>query len=132
MGKINSRQKGARGEREVAHKLQEVLGIECRRGQQFSGLEGDDVVGWDGVHIESKFVEALNLQKAMEQSERDAGTDEVPVVIHKKNRKDMLITVRVDDLIRFSDALDDALCRRKGVVRVVEWSKSGSRTEEKV
>ena len=48
---MNSRQKGARGERELASKLREY-GYNTRRGQQYSGANGDaDVVGLTGVHI---------------------------------------------------------------------------------
>ena len=36
---INSRAKGAKGERELANKLKEY-GYECRRGQQFSRIRG--------------------------------------------------------------------------------------------
>ena len=40
---MNSREKGKRGERELAGKLKEY-GYECRRGQQYSGIDGEDVV----------------------------------------------------------------------------------------
>lgn len=36
--KINSRQKGARGERELARRFREQ-GYDCRRGQQYNGLD---------------------------------------------------------------------------------------------
>ena len=39
---INSRAKGAKGERELAKILKEY-GYNCRRGQQYSGLEGEDI-----------------------------------------------------------------------------------------
>ena len=39
----NSRQKGARAERELAHKLTELLGVKCRRGQQLSGAMRMDI-----------------------------------------------------------------------------------------
>ncbi len=68
----NSRAKGAAGERELAKILREH-GYDTRRGQQYSGANGDaDVVGLPGIHIECKRVQALNLTKAMEQAERDA------------------------------------------------------------
>lgn len=51
---INSKQKGAAAERELARKLREY-GYDCRRGQQYCGLNGDaDVVGLPGIHIEAK------------------------------------------------------------------------------
>ena len=64
---INSRAKGAKGERELANKLKEY-GYNCRRGQQFNGLEGEDVVGLDYIHIECKRVERLDLYAAIYQS----------------------------------------------------------------
>lgn len=96
-GKINSRQKGACGERELSHKLKE-LGFNARRGQQYSGANGDaDVVGISGVHIECKRVEALNISKAMKQAERDAPEGETPMVFHRKNREPWFVTMRLED-----------------------------------
>lgn len=68
---INSKKKGAKGERELASKLREY-GYSCRRRQQYNGLEGEDVVGLDYIHCEVKRVEALNLDGAMEQAKRDS------------------------------------------------------------
>ena len=96
--KINSRAKGARGERELANKLKEY-GYDCRRGQQYSGLEGDDVVGLEGIHIECKRVERLQLTDAMLQSRRDAKLGEVPVVMHRKNNEDWKVTMYLEDWI---------------------------------
>ena len=93
----NSRAKGARGERELSKVLREY-GYDTRRGQQYSGANGDaDVVGLPNIHIECKWVEKLNLDKAMNQSIDDARDGEIPVVMHKKNRKPWLITMRLDD-----------------------------------
>jgi Holliday junction resolvase len=97
---INSRQKGARGERELANKLREY-GYDCRRGQQYSGIEGEDVVGLKGIHIETKRVERLQLTDAMLQSARDAKDGEIPVVMHRKNHEDWYVTMRLDDWIDF-------------------------------
>lgn len=96
---INSREKGKRAELQIAHFLQEH-GYEARRGQQFSGANGDpDVVGLPGIHIEVKHVEKLNLDKAMQQSIRDAKDGETPVVMHRKNRQEWLCTMRLKDWI---------------------------------
>ena len=97
---INSREKGTRGERDVARYLREH-GFEARRGQQFCGANGDpDVVGIPGVHIEVKRVERLNIDNAMEQSTNDARDGEMPIVIHRKNGKKWLVTMTIDDFIR--------------------------------
>lgn len=97
---VNSRQKGARAERNLAKKLRELGYQNARRGQQFSGANGDaDVVGLEGIHIECKHVEKLNLLDAMAQSIRDAKDGEIPVVIHKKNNTDWFVTIKLDDWI---------------------------------
>ena len=90
---MNSRQKGARGERELSNVLRSY-GYETRRGQQYSGANGDaDVVGLPGIHIECKRVEKLNIDNAIEQSIRDAVYGEKPAVMHRKNGKQWLVTM---------------------------------------
>lgn len=97
---MNSRNKGARGERELANILKEY-GYNTRRGQQFSGANGDaDVVGLPGVHIECKRVEKLNLDTAMEQARRDAREGEMPVVMHRRDRQDWKVTLSVEDFMK--------------------------------
>lgn len=97
---MNSREKGKKGENELAQILR-AYGFEARRGQQFSGANGDpDVVGMPGVHIECKRVERLNLSEAMAQSINDARIGETPVVMHRKNREEWLVTIRLGDFIK--------------------------------
>ena len=96
----NSRAKGAKGERELARKLREY-GYDCRRGQQYSGANGDaDVVGLDGIHIECKRVERLNIEDAVAQAKRDAREGELPVVFHRKNNHEWLVTMPLPDWMR--------------------------------
>ena len=96
---MNSRQKGAAGERELAKKLREY-GYECRRGQQYCGTNGDaDVIGLPGIHIECKRVERLNIDDAMLQSIRDRREGEYPAVFHRKNNHEWLVTMRLDNWI---------------------------------
>lgn len=104
---VNSIKKGKAGERELSHELNRLLGTECRRGQQYNGLEGQDVVGLDGIHIECKRVQALNLDIAMAQSQQDAANEMAknmshitPVVMHRKNNRDWLVTMRLEDWVR--------------------------------
>lgn len=94
---VNSRNKGAVGEREFARLCREEGYSGARRGQQFSGLEGEDVVGLPGIHIEVKRVEALNIDKAMHQSMRDRLTSQMPIVAHRKNSCEWLITMKAND-----------------------------------
>ena len=96
---MNSRQKGAAGERELAKKLREY-GYDCRRGQQYCGTNGDaDVIGLPGIHIECKRVEKLNIDDAMLQAIRDRRDGEYPAVFHRKNNHEWLVTMRLDNWI---------------------------------
>lgn len=108
----NSRNKGAVGERELAAELKRLFGTATRRGQQYSGIEGEDVVGLDGIHVESKRVEALNVTTAMEQAVRDSKGLKVPAVFHRKNHKPWLVTVRLDDIEQFVKAMHTIIERR--------------------
>ena len=83
-----SRDKGKRGEREVALILREH-GFEARRGQQYCGANGDaDVVGVPGLHIEVKRTEKFRMYEALDQARNDAREDELPVVFTRKNNCD--------------------------------------------
>ena len=96
---MNSRSKGARGEREIASILR-GYGYKCRRGQQYSGANGDaDVVGLPGIHIEVKRREKLNIYDAIDQAKRDAKPSELPTVMHRKNDAEWLVTMPLDSWI---------------------------------
>lgn len=96
---MNSREKGKRGELELARALRS-LGYDCRRGQQYSGANGDaDVVGMPGIHIECKRVERLNLTEAMKQARRDALPGEFPVVFHRRNDEPWMVTMPLESWI---------------------------------
>ena len=102
---MNSRAKGKTGELEAAHYLADLFKLPVRRGQQFrGGADSPDVAGLNGLHIEVKRVEKLNLETAIEQSARETGTNEVPLVLHRSNRKPWKMTFYADDLLRFLDA----------------------------
>ena len=94
---VNSKQKGARFERLLASKFREY-GYEARRGQQYCGANGDaDVVGLPYIHIEAKHQERMSLYDWMDQAKRDARIGEYPVVFHKKNNADILVTMTFKD-----------------------------------
>jgi len=109
MGRM-SRNKGKVGERELSKELSRLFGVECRRGQQFNGIDGRDVVGIDGLHIECKRTEALSLYPAIEQASRDAGVGEVPVVFHRRNKKQWLAVVELDRLPELVTQLYLVMC----------------------
>lgn len=96
---INSKKKGSAGELELSHKLQD-LGFDTRRTAQYNGKEQGslaDLIGVQGVHIECKRVEKLNLINAYEQAVRDADEGDTPMVFHRKNRKPWLVTMSLED-----------------------------------
>ena len=96
---VNSKKKGAAGEREFANYCK-AMGFDVRRTVQYNGKELDskaDVIGIPGIHIEVKRVEALNIHKAMDQAIRDSeGHSEIPIVAHRKNGTKWLITMTAD------------------------------------
>ena len=96
---MNSREKGKRGERELASILR-AYGYDARRSQQYCGINGDaDVIGLPHTHIEVKRVQRLNLEDAMAQSKRDAKEGEIPTVFHRKNHCDWLVTMQLKDFM---------------------------------
>lgn len=106
--RINSRAKGAAGERELANWLKE-RGLDARRGQQFSGgTDSPDVVcpTLDGFHIECKRVEAGNLYTWLAQAIKDAGATKIPLVIHRRNKKDWVAILPLEALISYINCRD--------------------------
>jgi len=92
---MNSRQKGARGEREWRDQLREQ-GYQARRGQQFSGSpDSPDVISDLPFHFEVKRVEKLNLQDACSQAARDSG-GKPWAVAHRRNDCPWLVTVSAE------------------------------------
>lgn len=100
---MNSKAKGARGERALAKALRDH-GYNCRRGQQYCGANGDaDVVGLPGIHIECKVYKAnLNggVYGAIEQARRDAKPEDMLTVMQKKDRCEWLVTMPLEDWIQ--------------------------------
>ena len=96
---VNSKQKGARFERTLASRFRDY-GYEARRTAQYCGNTGDaaDVIGLPGIHIEAKHQERMQLYDWMAQAKRDAaGSGKLPVVFHKKNNCEILVTMEFED-----------------------------------
>jgi Holliday junction resolvase len=112
---INSRAKGAAGERELAQVLCD-LGYHARRTQQYCGKAGDAdllVAEMPLVHIEAKRVQRLNIDQAMAQAVEDSSkTMATPTVWHRKNNCEWLVTVRLRDLERFAEQIVAAMKER--------------------
>lgn len=120
---INSRDKGARGERLLRDICRKHGFDDARRGQQYCGANGDaDVVGLPNIHIECKYVENLNFHKAMEQSAGDAKDGEIPIVASKRKYEPWMVTMRLADWFILYGAWLDYL-ERKGANRNENQSK---------
>ncbi|MBQ1292579.1 MAG: hypothetical protein IIY21_00955 [Clostridiales bacterium] len=94
----NSKQKGKRGELEVARILREHGFTEARRTAQFCGNTGqaDDVIGLDGFHIEVKRCETTKIWEWLKQAERDHKADTVPLVVFRKNNEDWQVALNFE------------------------------------
>lgn len=95
----NSKQKGARFERQLASMIRAEGFQDARRGQQFCGANGDaDVVGLEGIHIEAKHQEQFRIYDWMAQAKRDSeGTGNMPAVFFKKNNAEVLVCMTFED-----------------------------------
>ena len=99
---MNSRDKGKRGELELAHWLTDH-GYPAHRGQQFSGGNDSPDVVCPALpfHIECKRVEAGNPYDWLAQATRDAkGTDKTPVVFHRRNEREWVVVLTAEDLLK--------------------------------
>lgn len=100
---MNSRQKGKRGELELAKVLREY-GYQTRRGQQYCGANGDaDVIGLEYLHIECKRVEHLNIYEALEQAQHDARSEEIAAVFFRRNNKPWAVCVDLNQFLMMYD-----------------------------
>ena len=121
---MNSKAKGAAGERELANVLKSY-GYDTRRGVQYSGKDGSaDVEGLPGIHIECKRAEQLRMKEWLAQATEDArsasikeGRYIVPTVMHRRNKGDWLVTMRLDDWQILYDKYYEYFTGEKGVSR---------------
>ena len=104
MGKT-SRDKGKRGEREVAELLRDH-GIPARRGVQYAGgADSPDVIGLEGVHIEVKRTETLRLYPALEQALAERKPGDIATVWHRPNSRPWAVIMFAADFIALMRAL---------------------------
>lgn len=96
---MNAREKGKAGEREAAHFLSDLFGIPAHRGQQHKGgSDSPDVIIDLPIHWEVKRCERLVVDNAIDQAVRDAPSDKIPAVLHRRNRSQWLFTIRGIDI----------------------------------
>lgn len=93
-----SQRKGRQAELELSRILNES-GLPVKAGNPLNFGSMPDIVGLDGIHIECKRHEHLNLSSAMNQAIEDADrfNDGAPTVFHRKNRSPWMVTMLLDD-----------------------------------
>ncbi len=101
------RDKGARGERELV-KILNDYGLKVHRG--YVQLRQSDLVWLEGIHVECKRVEKLNIWKAMEQAveEAEKRQDGRPTVFFRRNREDWLVCMRLPEWVEIYKAWEEA------------------------
>ena len=100
---MNVKRKGTGGENELAAILRDA-GIRAYRNDQIyrGGKDNPDVwaeIGSQKLHIEVKRVEKLNVPEAVKQAITDAAEGSLPVVAHRRNREQWLITIPLAALL---------------------------------
>jgi hypothetical protein len=99
-----ARAKGANFERQLAKIISDATPVEARRGlaqTRGGGAEVSDVE-MPLVHIEAKRHKRCNIKAALEQAINDCEANgKIPVAITKDDRKDILVTMRLDDWLPF-------------------------------
>lgn len=99
-----SRNKGSRGELEVAKIINDRLGLELHRTPNsgafkwHDNLKGD-VQGWPGMHLEVKRAERLQIPKWLEQTEDDCPDGSVPLLVFRQSHQPWRVVMRLDDLL---------------------------------
>ena len=97
---VDSREKGKRYERELAAILRAAGYPDARRTAQYQGNSGKayDIEGVPGIAIEAKHREKMALYDWIAQAVRDSeGSGLIPVVMHRKNNAETLVTMRLTD-----------------------------------
>lgn len=109
----SSQRKGRGGEIELA-RLLAPYGVQL--GEAANHGRTPDCFGLPGVHIEVKRVERLNISQAMAQAVRDSEKfqDGAPAVFHRRNREPWLVTMPLDDWLKFYE---------KGAVKNDQYKK---------
>lgn len=93
--------KGRRAEIELAQFLQANGYTDARPGAALNYGTQPDITGVPGLHIECKRHEKLEITKWYQQAQEDAERmqDGRPVVIHRRNRQQWMITLSLADFL---------------------------------
>ena len=130
----NSKRKGNAGELEVLHLLQRNGLRAWRNDQQYvGGVDNPDIaLDMNGIryHVECKRTERLRLYEAMQQAIHDSNGHAVPLVAHRRNRGEWLLTMRLNDFIQGEGHSRRAAGQRPSI-KAVEISAKSERGESK-
>ena len=78
-----------------------------------AGKDSPDVKhNMKGCHIECKKTEHLRIWEALEQSNRDAGEDEIPVVVFSRNRSKDYVALSFEDFLKVFKAYEEKEIKR--------------------
>lgn len=102
--------KGRRGEIELARYLQEHGYTDAKPGKAVNFGSEPDITGIEGLHIECKRHERIEINKWYKQAASDAERmqDGTPVVIYRQNRGQWMIVLSLSDFIDMSRGTADA------------------------
>ena len=106
MGKM-SRNKGKRGELEVAALMRKYR-FEARRGQQHrGGADSPDVIhSLPGTHVEVKFRENFSLYEALAKADEEKFQQDRSVVFHRRVRRPWLVTMDAEDFLSLIEDME--------------------------
>ena len=95
-----SQRKGRQAELELTTILNNN-GLPVKAGEPLNYGRMPDIIGLDGIHIEVKRHERLNLTSAMNQaiSDADKFKDGAPAIFHRRNRSPWLVSMLLQDWI---------------------------------
>jgi hypothetical protein len=95
------RAKGAVGEREVIQMLKDHGWKDARRTSDGRGQQsrGDVTNGPQGVHIEVKRQERINVPACLRQAQNDAPGQDMPLLVHRPSRMGWMATLPFEDLL---------------------------------
>lgn len=99
MGRM-SREKGAAAERELVAILRGHGWTRAHRNHQSGGQGGGDIArGPEGVHLEVKRQERLNIPAWLRQAHDEAGEHELPIVVFRQSHGRWHAVLPLDELL---------------------------------
>jgi Holliday junction resolvase len=106
----NSRDKGARGERELVRILRAAGWPNATRNTdgRYQAGRGDIDNGPANTHIECKRSERAAIWEWLAQAERDAGATRIPIVAFRRSRSAWYAVVPLDELLALIKHREDA------------------------